>query len=695
MKKERSFSRGFKSSHKKTRHISDGDSKGSGYKGPISFHKNTKSTDKPHKRYASNEKDYIFWCTECNVPLLEKECNTCKKEGIRIDLSQPADVRPCFVYEREVLHELLMSSFDCDPLGQRVILLNKIPGDDKTDEVIVDGLLFGILRFDIQKMGYVFEPSVQGAGILLKHTELKTVVLKKSPMHLNGKKVRYDHVEHISEDVRKNDIILVRSGSLTGFGIAYADAMDAPGTQGPVLRVRKIDSQDVSLSPRVPSMGDVVAANVSHIRNIGKNAINTIKGIANQKEHRQLPVNVSFSGGKDSLVVLDLTLSALRHRNVQAFFLNTGIEFPQTVEYARKYCRDNNIELIEKEAVSSFWDNVDTFGPPAKDFRWCCKICKLAPANAAIEECLRHSHVCITVDGKRRYESFSRAGISTSETNPFVPGQLNIFPIKNWKALEVWLYIYWRGLDYNPLYDMGFERVGCYLCPAALSAEYERLKELHPKLYDRWNSFLVDWAARTGRSRDFVSRGMWRWKELPPKMLKLCGELGISVSGHEPLSPFGIDITSGVSPCRAGGYSIEGSVHGLSMKKSGYIMNIIGSTSFSEELGLLLVKKDGHSAKLFSSGSLVVNADDKEGANRFFAQVLRQLQRVHKCKGCGVCINTCHVNAISLSGIKGDIQGDMKGKDTDHCVQINEQCTRCNKCTDVCVILKYEDKIGI
>lgn len=137
--------------------------------------------NKTVQRYASNEKDYIFWCSKCNVPLIGKECNICAGEGKRIDLSQPADVRFCSPYEREVLHSVLMAGFGTDPLGDRIILLNKIPGDDKTDEVIIDSLLFGILRFDMKDLDYIFEPSVQGANILIGSTERRTVVLKKIP----------------------------------------------------------------------------------------------------------------------------------------------------------------------------------------------------------------------------------------------------------------------------------------------------------------------------------------------------------------------------------------------------------------------------------------------------------------------------------------------------------------------------------
>lgn len=595
-------------------------------------------------------------------------------------LSQPADVRFCSPYERSVLREQLISSFGCDPIGERIVLLNKIPGDDKTDEVIVDGLYFGVLSFDLQSMRYRFEPMVQGAKILIERPAGKVVSLKKSSRHLNGKKVEAALVQSMFPDIRKGDSVLIVSGALTGFGVSYCDAGELQACKGPVIRVRKIDSQSYSLNSRVSSMDDIIAANIDHLRSLGKNAINTIKGIANQKDFRDLPVHVSFSGGKDSLAVLDLTRSALRNRDVKAFFLNTGIEFPETVDFVHKYCAENSIGLIEKKAGNSFWDNVDTFGPPAKDFRWCCKICKLAPANAAIEQCLENAPTCLTIDGKRKHESFSRARIAVSEKNPFVPGQLNIFPVRDWRAIEIWLYIYWRGLKYNPLYDQGFERVGCYLCPAALSAEFQRLQELHPELYQRWDHFLKEWAAKSGFAPEFIEHGLWRWKELPPKMVKLCEDTGISISGREATSQFRVEMTSGISPCRAGGYSVEGAAQGLSMRKAGNILNIIGITSFSEELGLLLVRNNSSTVKLFSSGSLVVNADNREEADRLFAATSEQLLRNYKCTGCGICLKACPVEAICL-----DEQGG---------VLISERCIRCGKCTGSCFIVKYSDRMS-
>jgi len=653
------------------------------------------------------EDDYIFWCKKCNLPLIGEECGICGGKGEILHLSQPADIRFCSPYEREVLSGHLISSFGCDPLEDRLILLNKIPGEDKTDELIVDGFIFGVLSFELSRMDYRFEPSLQGAKILLKHAEGKKVELKKANRHLNGKNVPAELINSFAGNVKAGDFVLVTAGSLSGYGISYIDSADftdlkktsessqseSEKSEVKVLRVRKVDSGEAFLHPEAPDLRACIEANRKHLQMLGKNAINTIRGIVSRNEYRNLPVYVSFSGGKDSLVVLDLTKAALKQREFKAFFLNTGIEFPETVEFARSSCREMKVPLEEMNSGSAFWEQVEKFGPPAKDFRWCCKVCKLASAGdletgkgaetgkgtcSLQEKSTADAVAYLTIDGKRKHESFSRARIAASETNPFVPSQLNIFPIRDWRALEVWLYIHWRGLPYNPLYDLGFERVGCWLCPSALAAEYARVKELHPEMHAMWNAFLLEWAKKQGLSEEFVEHGFWRWKELPPKMLRLAEELGISVLAKEKAEDFEIEVVSGISPCRAGGFSVEAGVKGIREKEAAEFINVLGKTVYAEELGMLLVKTGTGTVKFFSNGNLLVSSETKEKAVQLFKETAKQLVRLSRCTGCGICVKACPVGAVSIK----------EGKP-----HVSEACIRCGKCMESCVVTRYFDKI--
>lgn len=618
----------------------------------------------------------IFWCNKCNVPLLDEECGICREKGKTIELTQHGDVRLASPHEYSVIEGLMMQSFGSNPLLGKLILLSKIPGEDKTDEMIIDGLHFGVLRFDMKELSFRIDLMIEGAVALINSgIRNKLVKISSKGGHLSGKTIDGKEVLEYAEDIKKGDTVLIIARNLAGFGISYRDSFELKNP-GQSVKIRKIDSGRSSFIPGNPSRDEIIRANAPHMKRLVKDAVNTIRGIANQKEFKDSPVYVSFSGGKDSLTTLDLTRSAVK-KPVKVFFANTGIEFPETVEFARSFCKKNNIELIEVEAGNAFWENLQSFGPPAKDFRWCCKVCKLAPINTVMEECTRGGRKCLTIDGKRKYESFVRSRIAPKEENPFIPGQVSVFPIRNWRAIEVWLYIFYRRLDYNPLYDMGFERVGCWLCPAELSAEYYRFRELHPDLFSGWNRYLIEWAKQEGLSQEFIDHGFWRWKSLPPKMKRLSEELRISTTAKGKDEEFSIAVTGGVSPCKTGGYTMEGRITGIKPDHALNIANMLGECVFSEDLGVLLIRAGGSSVKLFASGHISVNSPSREEALCLFENTAKQLIRLKKCTKCGVCLKVCPAGAVTL----------------DPQLMIGKECTRCGKCTEACVVAKYSDRM--
>lgn len=622
------------------------------------------------------EESKLFWCMKCNLPLLEEQCGICREKGSKVDLSMPGDVRFASPHEKKIIDDLIRRSYGENPIAEKRILLNKIPGEDKTDEIIVDGLHFGILRFDMSELAFKLDLMVEGACALIDSSiDKKRIRISSCGRHLSGKNIDGMEVIECSDDIGKGDTVLVTGKNLCGFGIAYrgSSGLKNPGQS---LKIKKIGSGKVTFLPGKPRIEDVISANAPHMKQLVKDAVNTIRGISNQKEFSDSPVYISFSGGKDSLTTLDLTRSAVK-KPLKVFFANTGIEFPETVEFARRFCRENDIELIEVKVNEAFWENLPSFGPPAKDFRWCCKVCKLGPINSVIEECTGNGRKCLTINGKRRFESFTRSRIAPKEENPFIPGQVSVFPIRNWRAIEVWLYIYYRKLEYNPLYDEGFERVGCYLCPAELSAEYYRFKELHPELFTRWNDYLLRWAKENGLDELFIKHGFWRWKTLPPKMLRLARELNITTKLEPEKEEFGITVTGGISPCRTGGYTMEGKITGILPSQVQNIANILGENVFSEDLGVLLINSKGGNVKIFSSGHISVNARVIEDARTIFENTAKQLIRVKKCTKCGICLKACSVNAIVLEP---------------H-LKIGKVCTRCGKCTQSCVVIKYFDRI--
>ena len=120
----------------------------------------------------------------------------------------------------------------------------------------------------------------------------------------------------------------------------------------------------------------------------------------------------------------------------------------------------------------------------------------------------------VILDGLRKFESLRRLHAPSTRK---LGSLTTVYPIFNWLSLDVWLYIHYRGLPYNPLYDMGFERLGCYICPSMLNAEFHLLKRTHPDLFRKWYEYLL----HQGYSKEEIMDGKWRWENIPPKLRRI------------------------------------------------------------------------------------------------------------------------------------------------------------------------------
>jgi len=430
-------------------------------------------------------KKLLYWCRECNVPLIGRTCG-CGAEGGPLELLQPYDVRPALTADMEIIHELIKKRFGI-PRIPHIILLNKTGGTDRKDLVIANGTRLGWLSFDPFQKSYSFDLAFESLPYLLPSVTKGIVDIGEPGSH-SGKRIGGKKVG-VQTSLPDGNVI-VRSGKLHGVGQLTAGFVRIK--QIGVIQAREAADPEWSLA---------VDRNRYHLHNLERNAVRFIR----HHMHDRPEANISFSGGKDSTVALEL---ARRAGITTAYFVNTGLEFPETLEFVGKH------DLQFRLFGGDFWNKVRKAGPPKKDNRWCCECLKLEP----VKEWRAKAGPCVTVQGNRWYESFARAGLPPVAVNPFNPAQMNISPIRNWRALEVFLYIWWRELPINPLYELGFERVGCWMCPAMLESESERVKALHPELYSIWIEFLKEYYKGKRYPEKFFSCGLWRWDVLPPKM---------------------------------------------------------------------------------------------------------------------------------------------------------------------------------
>ena len=124
----------------------------------------------------------------------------------------------------------------------------------------------------------------------------------------------------------------------------------------------------------------------------------TIKKIYNTYLAYQKKIDifyVAFSGGKDSVVTLDLVQRALPHNAFKVLFGDTKMEFPDTyrvVDEIRSFCNIQNIDFLTSQSHFNPKDSWRLFGPPAQTIRWCCSVHKTSPQIILLRELLQKSN---------------------------------------------------------------------------------------------------------------------------------------------------------------------------------------------------------------------------------------------------------------------------------------------------------------
>ena len=621
-------------------------------------------------------KEIRRWCDSCGTLLLGESCSKCGSEGREFEINSPGDIRPCMGDSISLVLSLFRDAFGtAEPLEGKALFFNKVPGEDRTDEIIAQGSVLGILRFDMRSDRIVLEIRQPGADMFAPSAKKNVVTFGGMSGHLKGKSVPGENIIEVIGEFKAGDTVILRKGQKVGPGIALADSGSLKGA-GKVVKIRDLNApSDTPVSPKA-DLKTFVEANKDHIKRISRHAVREIKRFLDEKNQKGLPITVSFSGGKDSLVAYGLASQV--SKDIDLMYIDTGLEVPETVNYVKAFALEHGNRLHLAEGKDGFWENVDTFGPPAKDFRWCCKVCKLGPTTEMISNDFPKG--TITVEGNRWLESYARSTIGFVTKNPFVPNQINLNPIRSWCAAEVWCYILTFGLEYNPLYDRDFERIGCYLCPSCLSSEWRNTGRIHPDLYGRWEEYLHSYAEDRGLPKEYADMGFWRWKVLPPKMIQLSEEMQISLKPTKAAGP-SMRMLKGASPCAAGGYSMEAIVTVQHSRDFSYVedaLRTVGDVKYSSEFEIALLKMPIGRAKLFGGGQVSITAPDAKNSKKVFERAVKALIRAELCTECGICAKKCPRHAIT---IKGGMRVDPN------------RCNSCGRCESSCMVVHYYDKL--
>jgi phosphoadenosine phosphosulfate reductase len=182
---------------------------------------------------------------------------------------------------------------------------------------------------------------------------------------------------------------------------------------------------------------------------------------------------VAFSGGKDSVVILDLVLRAnVKH---DTHYNITTVDPPELI----KFIKNKHPEVIMERPTKTMWQLiVDNGVPPTRLMRYCCRVLKEHGGDG---------RTCII--GIRAEESQQRSQRSETEDS-FNNKKKFVSPIFSWNEQDVWAYIKRHNLPYCELYDRGWKRIGCVGCPfnpkrAEQLEQYPGLKKAYQNSCDK------------------------------------------------------------------------------------------------------------------------------------------------------------------------------------------------------------------
>ncbi len=620
----------------------------------------------------------LAWCDQCNVPLVKRvRCSRCGGQTRPVNVTPPGDARPAFETDRKQIINSISKQYDRKVAEQlvpsdKIILLNSIPDIDCCEEVIVDGQIIGLHRFRIETLSWEFVPKLEGARRLVQLTMNKQVVIEDSAVKfiVGGANLLRPGVKTADSTISTGDYVIgvTEQGDVILVGIAAMTGKDMQ-RQGYGMAIKKRYKSEpipARILPGRQTWKDVLEANKDILNRLEEEAIAFIQKTA-QEYH--LPKIVAFSGGKDSLAVLVLAQKALPNQSFHVMFIDTGIEFPETVDNVNATVARFNLEnqlLVKSVDKDQFFRVLDLYGFVARDYRVCCKTLKLGPTSQLIEE--HFPDGCLSFIGQRRYESHRRSASRRIWKNPWVPKQIGASPIHNWTAMMIWLYIFQEPVSYNPLYEKGFERLGCMFCPASTMSELMVIADHCPLEWQRWQSNAEKVAKKYGMSEKYLTHGFWRWKTHPLKIRELAQKMEIELPSIDP-NRTGETLSFVLeSKDQHEKDLIKGEFNEpIDLNRAVAFLPALGKVILDLERNMIelsITKKDEQiKAYLFESGHFSLSGPVmKKDAVKFARTVLRGLL----CTACGTCQSLCANGAISIDTSQGRI--------------IEEKCIQCEDC---------------
>lgn len=253
-----------------------------------------------------------------------------------------------------------------------------------------------------------------------------------------------------------------------------------------------------SLAPQ-KKLTDLIAEYSNNIEKMFEKAVqNTVDFLNSHREYFYL---ISFSGGKDSLVLYKVWEEALTRIDFEpdwiVNFANTSNDTADTYRYVKNTIPQNKLNTLNPEVGFYNWiKDVKKYFLPNTRVRNCCSTYKEGQINKAYD----NDRPTVNTIGVRKYESTKRADYEMImdydwrkkhfDNSNSPKAWINFSPIIDMKDEEIWLLILKKGWDFNRMYRLGFHRIGCLICPYQQDYVDLLIQEYYPKAWERWLNIL-------------------------------------------------------------------------------------------------------------------------------------------------------------------------------------------------------------
>ncbi len=358
----------------------------------------------------------------------------------------------------------------------------------------------------------------------------------------------------------------------------------------------------------------------------------------------------SFSGGKDSQVVLDLVTRAIPPTAFEVIYSDTGYELPPSLElyeevkryYGERFPSLKFSTARNHESVLNYWDKI---GTPSDTHRWCCSVMKTAPLYRMLKVDGNKQARVLTFDGVRAEESTRRSAYNRIGKGKHI-NTFNAHPILEWSVTETFLYIMLHQLPNNQAYRFGLSRVGCVICPFGSDWSDFLVGKLYPKCRKPFFDKLYNWVSVSGIKdvNTFIKTRRWHISALGSPDIKNLERVLVSCANHTTmitlLSPSS-DFFEWLKVL--GSYSI------------GYSKN---SFNGSLKIGKDIIPFEGKKSQ--SKLEITFSSENKS----FINNLIRIAHKAAYCVNCEVCEVQCPTGALQILPK----------------LSIGSQCVHCLKC---------------